>query len=114
MEIKADKNLIAFCGLYCGGCPQYLKEKCPGCVKNEKATWCQIRVCCLQNKYTSCAECKSYADINKCKKFNNIVSKIFAFIFRSNRKACIEKIKLIGPEKFAAEMAKIKKHSIKS
>ena len=36
-----DRNpeKIAFCGLYCGACRQYLKEKCPGCRKNEKAKY---------------------------------------------------------------------------
>ena len=113
MDIKTDKNLVAYCGLYCGACGQYLKGKCFGCQKNEKATWCQIRVCGMQNKYDTCADCKSYTDVNTCKKFNNIFSKIFGLIFRSNRKACIERIKQIGTEKFASEMAKNKMQSIK-
>ena len=40
-EIVADTNLIGYCGLYCGACKRYLKDKCPGCHKNEKAAWCK-------------------------------------------------------------------------
>lgn len=111
--IIADKTLIAFCGLYCGACPRYLNEKCLGCIKNERAGWCQIRICCLKNNYLSCADCKDFADVNTCKKFNNFFSKLFAFIFRSNRKKCIERIKTAGLDTFAQEMAALKTHSLK-
>ena len=30
-NIKADKAMIAVCGLYCGACRKYLMDKCPGC-----------------------------------------------------------------------------------
>ncbi|MFC1616992.1 DUF3795 domain-containing protein [Candidatus Margulisiibacteriota bacterium] len=112
-EITADKNLVAKCGLYCGACSRYLAEKCPGCAENVKATWCKIRQCCLDNKFLSCADCKDFSDVNDCKKFNNFLSKIFAFFFKSNRKACIEKISAIGCEKYAKEMAEQKIMSIK-
>ena len=112
-EIKADKSLVACCGLYCGACQAYLKDKCKGCRENLKATWCQIRKCCLDNKYGSCADCKDFKEVNDCKKFNNIVSKIFAFVFKSDRKACIEQIKSLGLAGHAESMAKSKQQSIK-
>lgn len=113
MEIKADENLVAYCGLYCGSCHSYLKEKCPGCHKNEKATWCQIRSCCMENSYSSCADCKKFQDANECKKFNNIISKIFGFIFRSNRAACILQIKEKGIKGHAEIMSAQKIQSIR-
>ncbi|HTY13944.1 MAG TPA: DUF3795 domain-containing protein [Candidatus Omnitrophota bacterium] len=112
-EITADKELIAFCGLYCGACGSYLKGKCPGCKKNEKAGWCQIRVCCFNNKYNSCADCAIMVEPNNCKKFNNLFSKLFALIFKSDRRACIKMIKEQGRDKYAAYMAKEKKQTIK-
>ncbi len=112
-EIAVDKNLIAYCGLYCGACPRYLKYKCPGCHKYDKATWCKIRKCCMENKYSTCADCKDFSDVNKCKKFNNLMTKIFAFIFRSNRQACICRISEVGLDEFAKEMANNKKATIK-
>jgi hypothetical protein len=111
-EIVVDPSMVARCGLYCGACGQYLRGKCGGCVKNEKATWCSIRKCNNEHSWSSCAECAEFSDVNECGKFNNVMSKIFAFIFRSNRKACIDRIKVVGREAFAKEMAGLKRHSL--
>lgn len=111
-EIVADKDLVAYCGLYCGACRQYLRGKCPGCEKNEKATWCSIRKCNSEHSRTSCAECAEFPDVNACRKFNNPLSKLFAFIFRSNRKAGVDRIRAVGREQFAIELAELKRHSL--
>lgn len=114
MEQKtADSNLVAFCGLYCGECGAHKKGKCPGCKKNEKAGWCKVRKCCLENGKLSCAECQVFASASECKKFNNIFSKLFGFLFGSDRQACINRIKEKGYESYAEEMAECGTHSIK-
>ena len=112
-EIAKDTNLIAYCGLYCGACSKYLKEKCTGCHKNEKASWCKLRACCIEKNYESCADCKEFDDVNDCKKFNNFMAKIFAFFYRSDRKACIELIKNEGYLAYAIKMTAEKKMTIK-
>jgi hypothetical protein len=112
-EIVADTSLVAYCGLYCGACGSYLKGKCPGCVKNEKASWCKVRSCCMANQYASCADCGQVPDIMDCGKFNNLVSKVFAVVLRSNRPACIMAIKQQGREAFARDMAAKKTMTIK-
>ncbi len=112
-EIIADENLVAKCGLYCGACGKYLSGKCFGCAKNEKASWCKVRACCLANNFKTCADCTFFSDCGNCKKFNNFFSKIFQFIFRSDRRACVCRIKEIGADKFAQEMAESKLQSIK-
>jgi hypothetical protein len=109
----ADKNLIAFCGLYCGECKAYKSRKCPGCRKNEKALWCKVRRCCLDGGKSSCADCDVFSTASECKKFNNIFSKLFGFIFGSDRQACINMIKEKGYEAYAEEMTKRGKHSLK-
>lgn len=109
----ADKNLIAYCGLYCGQCKKYLTKKCSGCRANAKLTWCKIRACCMDNKYFSCADCTNFRTANDCKKFNNIFSKFFALVFKSDRNACIERIKQVGPEKYAEEMNEKKEMTVK-
>lgn len=48
-----------------------------------------------------------------CKKFNNFISKAFALVFRSDRPACIRRIREIGHESFAIEMANNKRQTIK-
>ena len=111
-EIVSDPELVAYCGLYCGACGAYLRDRCPGCHENQKATWCKVRSCCIDNQYSSCADCKQFDDPNDCKMFNNFVSKIFAFIFRSDRAACIQQIRKSGIQGHADKMAASKRQSV--
>jgi hypothetical protein len=112
-DIAKDTNLIAYCGLYCAACRGYLKGSCPGCQKNEKATWCKVRSCCINNNYQSCTDCKEFSNSMDCRKYNNFMSKTFGFIFRSDRAACITKIKELGYENFAVYMTENKLQTIK-
>lgn len=112
-EITADKNLVAYCGLYCGACKRYLNEKCPGCRENEKASWCKVRACNIEKRYGNCSECREFGSVSQCGDFDNFISRIFAFIFRSDRKQCIEFIKNNGSDAFARIMAEEKRHSFK-
>ena len=112
-DIVSEPKLVAYCGLYCGACRAYLRDKCPGCHENQKATWCKVRSCCSDNAYTSCADCRDFQNQNECKKFNNIVSKFFALILRSDRSACIKQIRDIGIQGHADNMTKNKRQTIK-
>jgi hypothetical protein len=112
-EVVANKELVAYCGLYCGACKKYLAGSCPGCHENSKASWCKIRSCNMEHGYGSCADCKEFANPADCKKFNNFISKIFALIFKSDRAACIAQIKATGMEEFARYMAENKLQSIR-
>lgn len=42
--------------------------------------------------------------MNECKKFNTLFSKLFAFVFKSDRKASLQFISDNGLEKYASEM----------
>ena len=110
-EITANTECIAACGLYCGACRKFLSEKCPGCKMNEKATWCKIRKCCAEKGFHSCAECEM--DVKECKIYSNFMGKLFAFLFRSDRPACIRYIKEHGAQAFAKEMAERKCQTMK-
>ena len=111
-EIKTDKDLIAYCGLYCGACPRYLKGKCSGCRENAKLSWCKIRTCNAEHGSHSCAEC-GLMKFEDCKLNHNAMSKFFAVVFGSDRDACVARIKEVGPEVFAGEMAALGCHTIK-
>jgi len=111
--MNSDKNLVAYCGLYCGSCRKYLNGDCLGCQKNNKASWCKVRICCLENRYLSCADCEKNKNSEDCKKLNNFVSKVFSLIFSSDRNGCIKRIKNIGYEKYADEMSIKKVMAIK-
>ncbi len=94
---------IAACGLFCGTCRKFRKGSCPGCHANEKASWCEVRSCCREHGWQSCAEC-TLMPLEACGKFNNIIAKVFGLVFRSDRRGCIERIRETGYEAFAAEM----------
>ena len=112
-EIVSNPELVAYCGLYCGACKAYLKESCRGCHENRRATWCKVRSCCLSNQYASCADCQDFEDPSACKKFNNLFSKIFALVLRSDRAACIRQLRELGMEGHAQNMAEHKRQTIK-
>jgi hypothetical protein len=46
--VVADAGLVGYCALYCGACGSYLKDRCPGCHENQRATWCKVRECFRQ------------------------------------------------------------------
>ncbi len=112
-EITVSTDQVAYCGIYCGACPRFLKERCPGCHGNEKATWCKIRSCCIENQYASCAECAQFEDPRECGKFHNLFSRFFGFVLRSDRRACIYQIKDLGLEGHAEAMTELGRPSIK-
>ena len=112
-EIINDTKLIAYCGLYCGACNAYLKGKCKGCIENTKASWCKIRKCCIEKSIKSCSDCNEFKEVNNCKRFNNLISKMFKLIFKSNRRACIRMIQADGYENFAKYMSINQKQSLK-
>jgi len=111
-EIIADSKLVAYCGLYCGACRSYLKEKCPGCHDNERASWCKVRTCCMEHSYTSCAECKEFPDPHSCRKFHNFFSRAIGFVLRSDRRACVVQIRQLGLEGHAQKMAQNRRQTI--
>ena len=110
-RIEANIGLIAACGLYCGACRKYLSDKCPGCHDNDKATWCKIRSCVSSHGFHTCAECSK--DVNECKIYSNLIGKIFAFLFKSDRPACIRYIREHGEQAFAEELAERKCQTMK-
>lgn len=112
-EIHAVPEMVAYCGLYCGACKKHLSGHCKGCHENAKATWCTVRSCCIDKNTKSCAECTEHANPNDCKKFNNLMSRLFGFVFKSDRAACIAQIKRVGIDGHAAIMAREGNHSIK-
>ncbi len=106
-----DSELVAFCGLYCGTCFKYKKGKCPGCVQNTKASWCKIRTCNLEKGIKNCTECDE--EISQCKKLNNPIGKVFEFVFRTDRPASLQFIKMNGEWLYAEKMVSLGQMSIK-
>ena len=51
--------------------------------------------------------------LKDCKKYNNIFAKVIGFVTRTDRSKCIDCIKEVGCEAFAAEMEKKNRMSIR-
>ena len=122
-EIEVNTKMIAACGLYCGACKKYRMGKCQGCntsdtdnpglgqLLNKWPQRCKIRKCCIEKSYHTCAECEM--DVEDCRLHNNLIGKFFAFVFRSDRPACIRYIRENGEHAFAEEMTKQGKQTMK-
>jgi hypothetical protein len=111
--ITVDADLVAVCGLYCGACRSHRKGKCPGCRKNTKATWCKARTCSNENHFSGCSDCCRYSDPGKeCRKLNNPISWIFSVLFNSNRSMNLKRIREVGREVYAKEMAEAGRMSL--
>jgi len=110
---EPDVKTIAACGLYCGACGARLKGKCEGCATAPLFASCKVRACCKESGISTCAECEAHPDPASCGKFNNFISKIFGFVFRSDRAACVRRIREAGAEAYAKEMAASGRHTIR-
>ena len=96
--------VLAYCGLVCSQCGAYLKNRCKGCYSDKPMNrGCKVKPCALERNYSSCAECKDFANLKDCKKLNNFISKIFGFIFRSDRIGNLSRIREIGIDRFKEE-----------
>jgi hypothetical protein len=109
-EQTADnEQLIAYCGLYCKACPAFASGKCDGCRgDSEKCAvlykQCQVRPCCIENEFFTCADCTIYASTKECKKYNPLLLKIASWVESSDRSKAIEMIKTKGRAELATFM----------
>ena len=78
MDNKEDKNILKYyhgripaCGVFCGGCPTYTREKkpCPGAEINKaRCEKCKtFHLCCQEKGVSHCHEC----DVFPCQKFKS-------------------------------------------
>lgn len=104
-----DEQMIAYCGLYCGACPSFTSGKCDGCRTDSKKSAvvyksCQVRPCCIENGFSTCADCTKYASTKDCKKYNPLLLKIASRIEGTSRSKGIEMIRANGRSNFASYM----------
>lgn len=67
----------------------------------------------MERNYTTCAACTEYPNAMDCGKFNNVMSKLFGLLLRSDRAACIRQIKQLGVTGHAENMAQNKRQTIR-
>ena len=104
-----DEQLIAYCGIYCKECSLFKSGKCAGC-RGDSAKCaagykkCQVKPCCVENGFFTCADCTKYASVKDCKKYNPLLLKIAAWVQSTSRSKAIEMIKEKGRPAFLAYM----------
>ena len=108
-QMTGNEQFIAYCGLYCKACPSFTSGKCEGCRGNSAKCAvvyksCQVRPCCIENGFFTCADCTIYTSVKECKKYNPLLLKIASWIESSNRSKAIEMIKEKGRAEFLAFM----------
>ena len=94
---------IAVCGLFCSNCGKFKSDRCQGCQIEPGVKNCITRFCAIEHKITTCAECDEFASprtYKECKNINNIVARIFAMIYRSDRPGSLAMLRDEGPEAF--------------
>jgi len=84
------KDLVAYCGIYCGVCGAYKKGGCKGCRDGGGFKSCEARTCCHERNYATCAECDEFA---ACKKLDDFIAKFISLAFR--QPSTVEKVKRI-------------------
>jgi ketosteroid isomerase-like protein len=96
--MKHYSDRIPACGVFCGGCPIYTREKnpCPGAGVNiRRCEKCRtFHLCCKKRGITHCYECTTFP----CSKFKSFAGrwKKYGQDFVENQKL----LKSIGEEKF--------------
>jgi hypothetical protein len=108
-QTTGNEQLIAYCGLYCKACPSFTAGKCDGCRGNSAKSAivykkCQVKPCCVENGFFTCADCTKYGSTRDCKKYNPLLLRIASWIENSSRGKAIEMIKEKGRAEFVAYM----------
>lgn len=59
---KAHGELIAYCGVSCESCPDYMSSVCPSCRKTVWANGdeCMPVACCREKGISFCGECTGF------------------------------------------------------
>ena len=59
---SAADPLIAYCGVNCAVCPDFLEQKCPGCRKTKwpEGDCCKPISCCKEKGIDYCGECEDF------------------------------------------------------
>ena len=68
-KLKSYYGRIPACGVFCGGCPTFLKDRspCPGAeINSQRCEKCKtFHLCCKEKEITHCYICKEFP----CRKF---------------------------------------------
>lgn len=102
----AQPVIVAYCGLVCTDCGAFKKGKCQGCHSDKPMfRGCPIKKCATGQQFATCADCRDFSDLKRCRKLNNFISKIFGLIFKHDRIGHLNEIRTVGLEVFTSKRA---------
>ena len=105
MSENSAEFVLAYCGLVCSKCGMFVKGRCHGCHSERPMMRnCRVKKCCIGHEYGTCADCDEFANLRECRKLHNLISKIFGFVFRTDRIGNLNRIRVVGVDEFAKEM----------
>jgi hypothetical protein len=98
---------VACCGLVCSECGAFKKKRCQGCHSDRPMFRnCPVKKCVMECSHATCADCAEFADLKQCGKLHNWISRIFGFIFRSDRIGNLMSIRSQGFDSFKSQHSK--------
>lgn len=104
MTETSQTVIVACCGLVCSNCGAYKRDKCKGCHSDKPLfASCPVKACATFRQFSTCAECTPYHDLTQCGKLHNYISRLFGWVFGTNRIGNLCRIREIGLEAFKAE-----------
>lgn len=96
-QLKHYGGVVPSCGVFCGGCPVYVRDRkpCPGASLANRCERCKtFHLCCAERGITHCYKCETFP----CRKFKD-----FAKRWEKYGQKLIENqllMKSVGPESF--------------
>ena len=97
--IKQYQGIVPACGVFCGGCPSYVRNKkpCPGASEAGRCDQCKFHLCCTERGTSHCVEC----EIFPCKQFKRFAQswKKYGQDFMANQLL----LKEVGEKEFLAQ-----------
>jgi hypothetical protein len=108
-QMTGSEQLISYCGFYCGACPTFTSGKCEGCRGDSPKCavgykTCSVKPCCVENGFSTCADCTIYTSLKECKKYNPLSIRFGEWISNTSRGKAIELIREKGQTEFSTFM----------
>ena len=97
--LKQYRGIVPACGVFCGGCPNYVRDRkpCPGASEANRCGRCKFHLCCAGRGINHCFECEGFP----CQHFKRFAWswKKYGQDFMANQHL----LKEIGEKKFLAQ-----------
>lgn len=94
---------VGSCGLFCTNCGKFKRGRCYGCQLQPGFGRCPVRLCCVERKITTCAECADFqspCNYRECPKLNNFIARTISLFTDAERPAALALLRDRGRERY--------------